>query len=88
MEKRVEQGLAIAGPAGPELLCHTCPSAAPGSSTVRQRTAIPGSRRSRSQPLISSSPGGEAFFNARIPPQNPQDYEIMPDKRRCSLAPS
>lgn len=75
--------------ARPDLSCsvtHARPSAAPGSSTVRQRTAIPASRRSRSQPLISSSPGGEACFNARHPPQNPQDFDIMPGKRRCSLA--
>lgn len=87
MGERVEQGLAIAGPARLELLCHTRPSAAPESSTVSQKIAVPGLRRSRSQPLISKLSRRGSFLQC-VPPQNPPGYEIMAGKRRDRLAPS
>lgn len=101
MEKESNQGLAIAGPARLELLCYTRPSTAPESSTAHQRIAVPGFRRSRSQPLISKLSRRGSFLQCVPPPQNPPGCQAMkscptsvatvwphPDAESCPILPA
>lgn len=69
--KEPNRELAVAGPARLELLCHTRTHTLPGLPHLGAPPCARGQPflvpvRSRSQPLISSSPGGEAVLNARL----------------------
>lgn len=78
-----EKGLRLQAPASLELLCHTM-SGLPhqGSSTVRQRTAIPGPRSVEIPTAYFELSRRGSCLKCPPPPRSPQDYEIMHGKRR------
>lgn len=83
-----QTGLAAAG--RPDLSCsvtHAVHITAPGSSTVHQKTAVPGSRPVEIPTTYVKLSRRGSFLQCVPPPQNPHGCDIMPDKRRCRLAP-